>query len=106
MKKSVLLAAALLLATPAIPTSGFAKSLPAKSSTALQQPIDPKLQTFTGTILKEGEKFVLNDAPNKLSYTLDDGKKASAYEGKKVKVTGTVDTANNMIHVATIQEIA
>ena len=106
MKKSMLLAAALLLAFPAIPTAGLAKSLAAKSSTSLQQPADPKLQTFTGTILKEGDKFVLNDAPNKLSYTLDDGKKASSYEGKKVKVTGTVDMASNMIHVQTIEEIA
>jgi hypothetical protein len=106
MKKRALLVAAILIAMPPFSTTGLAKSVRARSSTSLQQPLDPKLQTFTGTILKDGEKFVLNDAANKLSYALDDGKKASAYEGKKVKVTGTVDMANNMIHVETIQEIA
>jgi hypothetical protein len=49
---------------------------------------------------------VLSDAGTKTSYVLDDAQKASPYEGKKVKVTGTVDVANNTIHVETIQEIA
>jgi hypothetical protein len=37
---------------------------------------------------------------------LDDAQKASQFEGKKVRVTGTVDVASNTIHVETIQEIA
>jgi hypothetical protein len=106
MKKCAVLVAAILFAMPVSSTTVFAKSVWATSPTSLQQPVNPKLQTFTGTILKDGDKFMLNDAANKLSYALDDGKKASAYEGKKVKVTGTVDMANNVIHVETIQEIA
>ena len=37
---------------------------------------------------------------------LDDARKASQFEGKKVKVTGTVDTASNTIHVESIEEAA
>jgi len=48
----------------------------------------------------------LSDTASKISYKLDDAEKASQFEGKKVKVTGTVDVANNLIHVETIQEIA
>jgi uncharacterized protein YdeI (BOF family) len=56
--------------------------------------------------VKTGDQFVLSDAANKLSYLLDDAEKASQFEGKKVKVTGTVDVASNTIHVESIQEIA
>jgi Protein of unknown function (DUF5818) len=48
----------------------------------------------------------LTDGASKLSYVLDDAQKASPYEGKRVKVTGTVDVASNTIHVESIQEIA
>jgi hypothetical protein len=48
----------------------------------------------------------LSDSASKLAYVLDDAEKASEFVGKKVKVTGTVDVANNTIHVETIQEIA
>jgi hypothetical protein len=30
---------------------------------------------------------------------------ARPYEGKKVKITGTIDGASNLIHIETIQEI-
>jgi hypothetical protein len=56
--------------------------------------------------VKKGETFMLSDAANKTSYTLDDAQKASQFEGKKVKVTGTVDMASNTIHVESIQEVA
>jgi len=46
---------------------------------------------------------MLDDSANKVSYTLDDTPKASQYEGKKVRVTGTLDSQNGMIHVQSIQ---
>jgi hypothetical protein len=36
---------------------------------------------------------------------LDNQDKLRPYEGKKVKVTGTIDVANNLIHIETIEEI-
>jgi hypothetical protein len=65
----------------------------------------PEAKTITGTILKSGESFVLSDSITKSRYMLDDQKKASRFEGKHVKVTGTIDVASNLIHVETIQEV-
>jgi hypothetical protein len=65
----------------------------------------PEAKTFTGTILKSGESFVLSDSTTKSRYMLDDQSKASRFEGKHVKVTGTIDVASNLIHVETIQEV-
>jgi hypothetical protein len=72
---------------------------------ASQTKTQPEVQTFTGTILKDGDNFVLSDPATKTGYTLDNPKKASVFEGKKVKVTGTLDMASNLIHVETIQGI-
>lgn len=50
-----------------------------------------------------GGKYVLFDGANKTVYQLDDQKKAQAFAGAKVKVTGTYDTSSKTIHVANIQ---
>src|SRR6266478_8275799 len=60
-------------------------------------------ETFFGTILKNGDNFVLSDSATKSKYTLDNPKMASRYEGITVKVTGCLDTARNLIHVETIK---
>jgi len=65
----------------------------------------PEAKTFTGIILKSGGSFVLNDPATKSKYLLDDQDKARRFEGKHVKVTGTIDAAKNLIHVASIQEV-
>jgi uncharacterized protein YdeI (BOF family) len=102
MKKSILHVAGALLIFSITP-----KHLPASMRPRfLQQQTREKSKIFSGTIIKNGDKFLLSDAANKLSFVLDDSEKASQFEGKRVKVTGTVDTASNIIHVETIQEIA
>jgi hypothetical protein len=50
-----------------------------------------------------GGKYVLFDGTNKAVYQLDDQKKAQAFAGAKVKVTGSYDTSSKTIHVANIQ---
>ena len=45
---------------------------------------------------------MLSDSATKTRYTLDDPRKARPFEGKKVKVTGTLDIAGKMMHVETI----
>jgi hypothetical protein len=64
-----------------------------------------KDETFFGTILRNGDNFVLSDSATKSKYTLDNPKMASQYEGTSVKVTGCLDTARNLIHVETIKPI-
>jgi uncharacterized protein YdeI (BOF family) len=102
MKKFMLSAAGVFLIFMANPKTASATP---RAVSAQQQPQE-KSKIFSGTIIKNGDKFVLSDAANKLSFVLDDSEKASQFEGKRVKVTGTVDVASNTIHVQTIQEIA
>ena len=101
-KRIVLSLAGALLVFMTVP--GIASATRPPSS--LQGESSQKEKIFSGTIIKNGDTYVLSDAANKLSFALDNAEKASPYEGKKVKVTGTVDVASNTIHVESIQEIA
>lgn len=51
--------------------------------------------------VKGGAKYVLYDGSK--SYDLDDQTKPEAFAGQKVKVTGTLDTGTNTIHVQDIK---
>jgi hypothetical protein len=62
----------------------------------------PKSATFTGNIVKDGEQFVLQETSGNV-YTLDDQERAKSFEGKAVKVTGTLDTEAKLIHVESIE---
>ena len=101
MKKIILSVAGALLVLTAAPQFCLAAT-----PRATMQQSQTQASTFTGTVMKNGDNFVLSDPSSKTSYMLDDVRKASHFEGKKVKVTGTVDVANNVIHVETIEEAA
>lgn len=73
--------------------------------TGTQTQTQPEAKTISGTILKSGEDFVLTDSATKTRYMLDNQDRARPYEGKRVKVTGTIEVANDLIHIETIQEI-
>ncbi len=60
--------------------------------------------TFTGTVVKNGDKFALRDSSGAV-YTLDDAERAKPFEGKTVKVTGELDEQAKVIHVETIQGV-
>ena len=62
-------------------------------------------QTFAGTILKSGKKYVLK-TEDKAPYDLDDQDRAQKYEGKKVQVTGTLDKGSRLIHVQDMKAAA
>ncbi len=64
-----------------------------------------KMTSFTGTIVKDGENYVLRDSSGGI-YKLDDSSRAQAFEGKTVKVTGKLDADSKMIHVDSIQALA
>jgi uncharacterized protein YdeI (BOF family) len=61
--------------------------------------------TFTGTVLRHGEQFVLRDAAGQI-YRLDDPRDAQTFEGKAVKVTGKLDAEARLIHVERIEPAA
>lgn len=65
----------------------------------------PAAQSFTGTISKEGDTYVLKVSDTS-SYKLDDQDKAKEYEGKRVAVFGTLDTNSNLIRVQKIEPVS
>lgn len=109
MRKNVLFVVALALIFVAAPALANTNALPV-TNTLIQvqsQAQDPQqVQTFTGKIAKSGDKFVLQDQTGQGSFDLDDQQRASQYEGKKVKITGTLDQAKGMIHVQSIESVA
>jgi outer membrane biosynthesis protein TonB len=48
-------------------------------------------QSFTGTIVKSGDKYMFQDAASGNTYDIDHQDQVAKYEGKKVKVHGTLD---------------
>ena len=64
-----------------------------------------KPRTFVGKIikLKDGRFALLTDAQGGKGAYLDDQAKAAPFEGKTVKVTGTLEVAKALIHVTDIQ---
>jgi hypothetical protein len=82
------------------------------SSAGTQQPAiqaqpgdKAEAKVFTGTIWMNGGRFVLRDEHKKHWYQLDvDQKVVAGFEGRQVKVIGTLDAANSEIHVQHIEE--
>ncbi len=58
-------------------------------------------QTFQGTISQAQTGYVLKDAAG-VTYQLDDQSKAKDFSGQNVKVSGTLDSSTNTIHVSAI----
>jgi cytoskeletal protein RodZ len=54
-------------------------------------------QTFSGTVVKQGDKYVLKDDSGKM-YDIDHQTDVAKFEGKRVRVQGTLD-ANGKILV-------
>ena len=110
---------ALLLAS--VPAFGVTNPNSASPMPVIQEPQTPpsqtppdqampnqdssKTATFTGTVVKDGEQYVLRDSSGSV-YKLDDSSRAQAFEGKTVKVTGRLDANSKMIHVDSIQALA
>jgi Protein of unknown function (DUF5818) len=65
---------------------------------------ETEAQTFTGQIMNHDGKYTLHGEDDK-TYQLDDQDKAKAFDGKNVKVTGTLDEESMTIHVTAIEEV-
>jgi hypothetical protein len=91
----------------------FTPGLLAQSSNAQDQAqpqqSEQQSKTFSGKIMKlQDGKFALvtgQTAEGQMSgHFLDDQDQAKKFEGKQVKVTGTLEIASNTIHVSKIEE--
>lgn len=58
----------------------------------------PQGQVFAGTIMKAGDKYVLQDASG-TAYDVDRQDLVKKYEGQKVRINGTLDPDGKTIHV-------
>ena len=59
-------------------------------------------QRVTGSVVKVAGKYMLETEDN-VAYQLDDQDKAKQYEGKRVKVTGSLDRATGILRVSSIE---
>lgn len=77
----------------------------------LGQPPDPHggrqspNQTFTGKIVRDGEKYVLKD-PSNTTYQLDDQTGTEKYQNQDVTLVGTLDTGSTTIHIVRIEPLS
>ncbi|HZR57131.1 MAG TPA: DUF5818 domain-containing protein [Terriglobales bacterium] len=62
---------------------------------------EAKARPFMGTIVSSQAGYVLRSGD--LEYKLDDQNRAKQYDGKSVKVTGSLDKKNNSIHINAIE---
>ena len=73
------------------PQSGSRSSDPGASATGTDT------QTFSGTVVKQGDKYMLKDDSGKM-YDIDHQTDVAKFDGKRVRVQGTLD-ANGKILV-------
>jgi len=93
-----------LVAAQSLPSATTHDAGTLTMTAASQQEQQQPSQTFTGKIAQAEGKYVLHDNSTNATFQLDDQSKAKAFDGKSVKVTGTLDASSNTIHVVDIQE--
>lgn len=62
------------------------------------------VRSFSGTVTKNGDTFVLQDAKTHKFYDLDDQDTASRFVDESVRITGTLDIVKNIIRIQSIAE--
>jgi hypothetical protein len=87
--------------SPAAPQEQQPDQKSGQSASADAQQPSP-MQTMTGTIAKEDGKYVLKASDGK-TYLIDDQEKAKQFEGKQVKIVGSLDLNTNTIHLQSIE---
>ncbi|HEY1678119.1 MAG TPA: DUF5818 domain-containing protein [Candidatus Sulfotelmatobacter sp.] len=74
------------------PSSGSNSATPSDSTSASDS------QTFSGTVSKQGDKYVLKDDSGK-TYDIDHQTEVAKFDGKRVRVQGTLDPTGKKIMV-------
>ncbi|MGB6677913.1 MAG: DUF5818 domain-containing protein [Terriglobales bacterium] len=72
---------------------------PRQAPDSQAQSQQPGVQVFTGTIVKSGDKYMFQDSESNTTYDIDHQDQVKQFEGKKVRVHGTLDSNGKMIHV-------
>jgi hypothetical protein len=56
-------------------------------------------QAFSGMIVKQGDKYMLQDEASGQTYDIDHQDEVQKYVGKRVRVHGTLDASGKIIHL-------
>ena len=94
-------------APPTLPSDIVGPQLITWSQQQKPQPVPEPLldshdvRTFTGTIVKVHNRYVLQISSD--VYQLDGQEIAEAFEGKEVKLVGTLDEGTRFIHVTSVR---
>jgi hypothetical protein len=78
---------------------------PSQNSTEGSQSQSATAQTFTGIVSKNADSYSLKVSAD-TSYKLDNQPEVQQFVGKRVRVTGTLDTSINLIHVDKIEPLS
>jgi hypothetical protein len=66
-----------------------------------QEADQPQSQTFTGKIVKDGDKYVLKSSGT--TYQLAEQSNVKQFEDQDVKIVGTLDAGSNTIRITKIE---
>lgn len=64
------------------------------------------VRAFTGTVIKNVDKYVLELADSSAVFQIDDQEKARQFEGKQVRVAGSLALETKMLYVASIEMLS
>jgi hypothetical protein len=84
--------------TPTTPPSAQQPSQNPDSGSRSASPSSSDSQMFSGTVEKQGNKYVLKDDSGK-TYDIDHQTDVAKFEGKRVRVQGTLDPSGTKILV-------
>ena len=87
------------------PAPNPSSTKPTPSASSSSETSTSPAQTFTGTISNEADSFILKVSAT-TSYKLDNQQQVQQYVGQRVRVTGTLDPANNLIHVDRVEPMS
>jgi hypothetical protein len=73
-----------------------------QAQTTIEDQQQKNTESFPGTISQKYRKFYLQQAHSRLSYELVPTWDAKRFVGKKVRLTGWLDSEHNILHVITI----
>lgn len=84
----------------AVPSLAAAQTPP---QTPQPRPDPSRVQTFTGTIVHNANRYQLRDESGK-TWTLDSPDRARPFDGKRVRISGRLDP-DSTLHVDTIRPL-
>jgi hypothetical protein len=78
---------------------------PSANSTAQKPPQQTPAQIVTGTIVRDAGRYVVK-VSSSTGYELDDQDRAKQYEGKQVKIAGTLDANGGSLHIISLELVS